>query len=74
LRKFIIPYMTTEEYNKRIKELADNKGKEIIIIVGDKSEFFFAQILFRRLEKEYNWDFSQFHISFEEDLKKAQNL
>ena len=56
--------MTTEEYEKSLFKIIENKGADIIILCSRYGELFHANLLFLRLERDYGFDDDKFHVVF----------
>jgi len=56
--------MTQFEYDKALRRILENKDSQLIVICNRYGELFHANLLFLRLEKNYNFDDSRFNIVF----------
>ncbi|PLX21466.1 hypothetical protein C0584_02515 [Candidatus Parcubacteria bacterium] len=56
--------MTSEEYENALAKVLEKKGGEIILVCNRYGELFHANLLFLRLERDYGFDDSNFHIVF----------
>jgi rhodanese-related sulfurtransferase len=65
--KFRIGYLTTEEYNEKIKDFIGLKNKDIIFIANSYPDLFYAKLLVYRLERDYGLNYKKFHIVFGQD-------
>ena len=68
--------LTTEEYNRRLEKILDNRDKEFILIASRYSELFYANLLILRLERDHGFTDNQFHIVFHqfEELEKDPDI
>lgn len=72
--KMVIPYMTSAEYDNAIKQILKYKNKNVVVVINDKSEFYFARILFKRLEEKYGFKFDKFRIVSLLDWQDFNNI
>lgn len=68
--------LTTEEYNRRLKKILENRNKEFILIASRYSELFYANLLILRLERDHEFTDNQFCIVFHqfEELEKNPDI
>ncbi|MEI6596877.1 MAG: rhodanese-like domain-containing protein [bacterium] len=65
--QFRIGYLTTKEYNEKIKDFIGQKNKNIVIIANSYPDLFYAKLLIYRLEMDYGFDYKKFNIVFGQD-------
>ena len=61
---FLFNTMDTEEYEKRLNRVLENKDKKFLFIVNRYTELFYTNLLIKRLTENYNFDIDKFNILF----------
>jgi len=70
--KFRIGYLSTEEYNEKIKTFVGLGYKEIVFIANSYPDLFYAKLLIYRLERDYGFDYKKFHVILGQDNNIAK--
>jgi rhodanese-related sulfurtransferase len=59
-----IGHLKKDDYENSLQKILDKKGSKLIVLADRYSELFYANLLLLRLERDYNFDDSKFHIVF----------
>lgn len=65
--KFRIGYLSTEEYNEKIKTFIELGDKDIMFIANSYPDLFYAKLLVYRLERDYGFNYKKFHVILGQD-------
>ena len=70
--KFRIGYLSTEEYNEKIKTFVGLGYKEIVFIANSYPDLFYAKFLIYRLERDYGFYYKKLHVILGQDNNIAK--